>query len=166
MSVADWIGSCIDSRCAALFDTYASSAVKRGSITFVFPGKPTKVFGQLPTAKRGEGVGGQLTDDDEMHALVVVNSNHAFTRIVFSSDIGLGEAYMHREIECEHPTRLLKLLCLNSATLSKGNQTATRLGWATWFGMRLAHLEHALHDNTVEGSKRNISAHYDVGNTL
>lgn len=163
-ALAEWAGSALDKRCFGLFDSFAKS-ISQGSVTFALPDGTEAVYGVPPTeagldAARARDAGGEL------HAWVKVHSLHAFTRIVFSQDIGLGEAYMHSELDCEHPTRLLKILCQNATALNGGSQNETVMAWATYLGQGLAQLEHVLHANTLAGSKRNISAHYDVGNKM
>lgn len=168
MPIVDLVADKLDTLCFNVFQSYAKYSISDGSITFQLSDGTEALFGQTPpegiVSDGGDGDGCSCGAD--LHAFVKVNSMHAFTRIVFESDIGLGEAYMHKEIECAHPTRLLKVLCNNAEELTKGTANGTVLGWFTYFGLGLAKLEHLLHANTIEGSKRNISAHYDIGNDL
>ncbi|WP_417689626.1 class I SAM-dependent methyltransferase [Roseibium sp.] len=79
--------------------------------------------------------------------------------VIDDGDVGVGEAFMAGYWSSPDITSFLELFCLNrDATLDalKGRPIA-----------RLAlQLRHWLNANTRRGSKRNISAHYDLGNAF
>jgi len=79
--------------------------------------------------------------------------------VVQSGDVGVGEAYMAGYWSSPDITTFLELFCINrDATVEalKGRPV-----------MRfLLSLRHWLNANTKRGSKRNISAHYDLGNSF
>ncbi|HEY5411794.1 MAG TPA: cyclopropane-fatty-acyl-phospholipid synthase family protein [Caulobacteraceae bacterium] len=82
-----------------------------------------------------------------------------FKRILSSADVGLAEGYMAGEWDTPDLHALLEALSLNFdrlAELLKGNAL-----------VRLVHaVGHALNANTRSGSRRNIEAHYDLGNAF
>jgi len=81
----------------------------------------------------------------------------AFSRIVRSGDIGFAEGYIAQEWSTSDLSRLLTVLAANRSAL-EGPMTGGSLG-------RLLHRAlHALRANTRRGSRRNIAAHYDLGN--
>jgi cyclopropane-fatty-acyl-phospholipid synthase len=81
----------------------------------------------------------------------------AFGRIVRNGDIGFAEGYINGEWNTSDLARLLTLLAANRAAIA-GPMAGGRLG-------RLLHRAlHALRANTRRGSRRNIAAHYDLGN--
>jgi cyclopropane-fatty-acyl-phospholipid synthase len=83
----------------------------------------------------------------------------AFYRAVAAQgSVGAGEAYIAGQWRCDDLVGLVRLLVRNRALLDGMETGMARLGgWAlrSW---------HALRRNTREGSRRNIAAHYDLGN--
>jgi cyclopropane-fatty-acyl-phospholipid synthase len=69
-----------------------------------------------------------------------------------------GEAYIHGLWKCDDLTSLVRILVANREVLESVDGGATRFAA---LGRRLAHW---LNRNSREGSRRNISAHYDLGN--
>ena len=88
-----------------------------------------------------------------------VRDYRGFKRILSSAGVGFAEGYMAGEWDTPDLHALLEAISLNFdrlADLMQGNPLA-----------RLAHvLGHALNTNTRSGSRRNIEAHYDLGNAF
>jgi cyclopropane-fatty-acyl-phospholipid synthase len=92
-------------------------------------------------------------------AEIAVRDWRAFGRILYSGDIGFAEGWMEGEWTSADPAGLLTLLAHNRAALD-GALYGSRFG-------RLVHgLLHALRANTRRGARRNIAAHYDLGNAF
>ena len=87
----------------------------------------------------------------------IVNDENVFERVLAHGDIGFAEGYMAGEWDSDHLGDLLTLLASNRDTLARA------LHGSMWrlIGHRLRHL---LRSNTRKGSRRNIQAHYDLGN--
>jgi cyclopropane-fatty-acyl-phospholipid synthase len=81
----------------------------------------------------------------------------ALRRIAFGGELGFAEAYLSGEIDVDDVDGLLRLAVLNQHVLDK---RLAGLGVMRVIN-RLAHL---LRPNTRRGSRRNIAAHYDLGN--
>lgn len=83
----------------------------------------------------------------------------AFYRLVATQgSVGAGEAFGDGMWTCDDLVGLVRLLVRNRDTLDGMESGLARLaGWALkrW---------HAANRNTPEGSRRNIAAHYDLGN--
>lgn len=80
-----------------------------------------------------------------------------FGRVIARGDIGLGEAYFDGLWDCDDLGRVLTLFAANREGLEQavhGNLLA----------LALARVRHMLRANTRRGSRRNIMAHYDLGN--
>jgi cyclopropane-fatty-acyl-phospholipid synthase len=94
------------------------------------------------------------------HAIALEVRNEAmFSRVLARGDIGLAEAYLEGEWDCVDITGLLRLLAHNREPL----RSAVYGRWRHLFAARIRHL---LNGNTRLGSKRNITAHYDLGNAF
>jgi len=81
-----------------------------------------------------------------------------YSDIAFGGAIGAGEAYMHGYWACSELVDLLRILIRNRDVLEQVDAGLARLS-APW---RKA--LHALNKNTRKGSRKNIAAHYDLGN--
>ncbi|MDY0148370.1 MAG: cyclopropane-fatty-acyl-phospholipid synthase family protein [Halothiobacillus sp.] len=79
------------------------------------------------------------------------------SRLARLGDIGIAEAYIHGDFSTDNLTRLLEI--------GARNMDVMRDDLRAGFWARLIHrLQHALRSNHKRGSRRNISAHYDLGN--
>lgn len=74
--------------------------------------------------------------------------------------IGLAESYMDGDWDSPDVTTFLELFVINTEA---GESVA---GGANWLRTAIQRVRHWLNDNTPAGSKRNISAHYDLGNAF
>mmetsp|Transcript_20913 Transcript_20913/g.47922 ORF Transcript_20913/g.47922 Transcript_20913/m.47922 type:complete len:1441 (-) Transcript_20913:534-4856(-) len=91
-----------------------------------------------------------------------------FGKVVRRSDIGFGESYMDGDFAPQDLHNLLDILCRQSCGDEAKKATYSSLGVVGALLHRAyERLELAAHKrnaNTVEGSARNISYHYDAGN--
>jgi len=78
--------------------------------------------------------------------------------LAFGGTVGAGEAFMDGYWECEDLTGLVQLLLRNRPALMDMEE-----GWAR-LSAPLRALLHRARDNNRRGSRRNIAAHYDLGN--
>ena len=80
-----------------------------------------------------------------------------FSRLARLGDIGIAEGYIQGDFSTDNLSRLLEIGARNFDNL----HDELRAG----FWARLLHrVQHALRANHKRGSRRNISAHYDLGN--
>jgi cyclopropane-fatty-acyl-phospholipid synthase len=93
----------------------------------------------------------------DLHATLCVHDWSAFAATMRTGDIGFAEAFMSGQWTTPHLGDLLHLLLANRAVIEKAI-------YGTWWGSLLHRLQHALNRNTRRGSRRNIEAHYDLGN--
>jgi len=116
--------------------------ITHGHLTLVTPDETHMVFGDAHMAHG---------------ATLKIHDWRACGRILRAGDIGFAEAYGAGWIDTPDLAGLLRLALRNEQQLER-----------TLFGGALAHwwyrLRHQLRRNTRTGSKRNIHAHYDLGN--
>jgi len=93
-----------------------------------------------------------------METRIHVKDPRFYSEIAFGGSIGGGEAYMHGYWECDDLVSVVRLLLQNRAVLDGMETGAARLT------APLRKLFHWVNRNTHEGARRNISAHYDLGN--
>ncbi|SEL07099.1 cyclopropane-fatty-acyl-phospholipid synthase [Pseudoxanthomonas sp. GM95] len=85
----------------------------------------------------------------------------AFWRMAaLNGSVGAGEAFMDGLWDCDDVVVLMRMLVRNRDLLDAMDSGTARLGGAL---MKLLHL---FARNTRTGSRRNIAAHYDLGNPL
>ncbi len=116
------------------------SQLHTGTLTLV-EGKASHRFGQgLPQV--------QLT----------VSNPIFYADLAFGGSIGAGESYMAGAWTCNDLTDLIRLMVLNQDVLDGVEGSFARLTGVLRKGL------HWLNRNTRTGSRRNIGAHYDLGN--
>ena len=86
-----------------------------------------------------------------------VHDESMFSLILARGDIGLAEAYLDGLWDSPDITGLLTLLAANREVLKKAL-------YGAWYHLLAARIRHWLNRNSKAGSKRNIMAHYDLGN--
>jgi len=93
-----------------------------------------------------------------LHARIEVLHPQFWADAVFGGTTSAGEAYIHGLWKCDDLTALVRIMVANREVLESVDGAATRFAA---LGRRLAHW---LNRNSRVGSRRNISAHYDLGN--
>jgi len=76
-----------------------------------------------------------------------------------AGDIGLAESWMQGHWSSPHPAELLRLALANREAIDQAL-------YGSWWGALLHRVTHWLNRNTRRGSRRNIAAHYDLGNAF
>jgi cyclopropane-fatty-acyl-phospholipid synthase len=93
------------------------------------------------------------------NASLKIKDHSVIAKLFSSSDIALAEAYRDGLIETNDLTALMLMACLNQEILEKAFT-------GNFFGMIFYRLRHSLRFNSRRGSKKNIHAHYDLGNSF
>jgi cyclopropane-fatty-acyl-phospholipid synthase len=96
--------------------------------------------------------------DAALGATVYVEDPRFYRALALRGSLGGAEAYMEGHWQSDDLTAVVRLLAANRQAL-----TGLDLGVTRWIRPSLA-LLHALRRNTRAGSRRNIAAHYDLGN--
>ncbi len=101
---------------------------------------------------------GTVTDDLPLTVHLTINDPRFYSDVAFGGAVGAGESYIHGCWSCDELTTLVRILVKNRDVLldmDSGTANLTR---------PLQRLFHRLNRNTRTGSRRNIAAHYDLGN--
>jgi cyclopropane-fatty-acyl-phospholipid synthase len=93
-------------------------------------------------------------------ATVCIHDLGFYRQAAFGGSIGVSEAYMEGGWDCDELTALIRILVLNRQTRDNLDKGLAR------FAQAIQLLCYRLHDNTRRGSRRNIAAHYDLGNEM
>lgn len=91
-------------------------------------------------------------------ATLTVRDRAFYAELAFGGSVGAAESYMLGHWESDDLTVLMRLMVRNEAALADLESGLARLS------APFRQLAHWLHRNTRAGSRRNISAHYDLGN--
>ena len=125
----------------ALLDKWLSR-IEAGELRAVFPSNFQKVYS-----------GGQVGPTADIQ----INSWKLVPRLLLSGDMGLAESFISGEWKTSNLTKLILLGDINERAL--GNAVTP-----SKFVNLIEKLRHQGRDNSKRGSRRNIAAHYDLGN--
>ena len=137
LTTAGWLAR----RCrAAVVDRLG--ALREGSVTLVEAGRRT-TFG---------------TDAPGLHATVTVKHPDFWTAAALRGTVGVGESYMDGHWSADDLVALVRLFVVNRDVMNAMERGPASLArpFLRLFARR--------RDNTRAGSRRNIAAHYDLGN--
>ncbi len=113
-------------------------------------------IGQLTIIENGQKT--VFGSDKSMAATVTVHDAHFYGEIAFGGSIGAGEAYMLGYWTSDNLTNVIRMMAAN-----QGVMDALEGGYQ-WASKPFLKVLHYLNRNTADGSRKNIAAHYDLGN--
>ena len=128
---------------AARVTLSAASRIRVGNLTVKLPDGTTRVFGNRASELRGE-----------MH----IHDLEALRRLLIGGEVGGGEAYMDGLWSSPDLVGLISMAVANREGL------ALSKGWWRAPAKVARTIGHRRNRNTKTGSRRNITAHYDLGN--
>ena len=91
-------------------------------------------------------------------ATLIVRGPGFYRAVATNGSVGAGESYIDGDWECDNLVALIRMLVRNRDLLDAMEGGLARIGglaMRAWYALRR---------NTLRGSRRNISAHYDLGN--
>ena len=115
---------------------------RHGSVTVILPNGRTRTIGNPSTGE---------------HSVLRLKNFRVVREAMQRGTVGFAAAYMDGDIEVDDLTALFRFFLQNRDTLEKANPG--------FFRKAAADLHyHLSRRNTLEGSKKNIAEHYDLGN--
>ena len=126
--------------------------LRHGALTLHLPDGSQRRFGEHPQ---------QHTLHTPRHpsASITLHNWNVFGAALKSGDIGFAESYIAGDWSTPNLTELLKVFSAN-------RQQVDAMIFGTWFGRLLYRVKHLLHHNSRANSRKNIHAHYDLGNAF
>jgi cyclopropane-fatty-acyl-phospholipid synthase len=135
------------------------------------PGLPARIARKAVHARLSRLTSGRLRlrdgrqihafgDGDGIESSITVVDPAFYADVALGGSVGAGESYVQGRWRSDDLVGAMRLMLQNGDTLGGMERGLARLS------APLRHLAHALRRNTRAGSRRNISAHYDVGNDL
>ena len=96
----------------------------------------------------------------DLRATVTIHDPEAWRSIALNGSVGSGESYMTGDWDCDDLPALVRILARNKDVLDRIDS-----GWAS-AGKYAMKAWNYFHRNSEKGSRRNIAAHYDLGNAM
>ncbi|MBC7756576.1 MAG: class I SAM-dependent methyltransferase [Bdellovibrio sp.] len=113
-------------------------------------------IGQLTIIENGQKT--VFGNDFKLQATVTVNDAHFYGEMAFGGSIGAGEAYMLGYWHADNLTNVIRIMAANQSVMDALE------GGYQWVSKPFLKALHWLNRNTADGSRKNIAAHYDLGN--
>ncbi|MBB1289041.1 class I SAM-dependent methyltransferase [Pseudoalteromonas sp. SR43-6] len=124
--------------------TKAFSSIETGQIILIDANERT-VFGDSSSV---------------LKATIIVNDKAMYKAFALSGSVGAGEAYILGHWSCDNLTSFIEIFAINEKQLDEFEKKFA-------FFSNIAHrFNHIKNKNSESGSKKNIVAHYDLGNDL
>jgi cyclopropane-fatty-acyl-phospholipid synthase (EC 2.1.1.79) len=101
---------------------------------------------------------GEPAEKAEIIAHIQVHQYSAYRDVFFHGSIGSGEAYMRGAWTSPDLLNVIQLWVANAKILDKMDNERP------WISRFMAKILHSFNENSRFGSRKNISAHYDLGN--
>jgi cyclopropane-fatty-acyl-phospholipid synthase len=124
-----------------------------------------RLLSQLAPLREGQlrvrdALGETLLGDaaGELHVSVTIDDPAFYRKVAAQGSVGAGESYIHGDWQCDDLVALVRLLVRNRDLLDDMERGPARVGGWLLRGWN------RLRRNSREGSRRNIAAHYDLGN--
>jgi len=99
-------------------------------------------------------------ESSSLKAKIIIQDRKFYSELIFGGSLGAAEAFMMGYWKCDDLTTIIRILLMNRSVLD---------GFDSGFGSfskPVRKFIHWCHRNTRRGSKKNISAHYDLGNNF
>ncbi len=141
--------SAVTGRISGMFDRIARALLLK-SLTSITSGRLTLVDGKT-RLEFGD-------PDSDLCARIHVHTGAFYRRVALGGTIGAAEAYMNGAWDCDDLPSLVRIMVRNQQAQTRMEKGLAR---CTAPSQRLIHHRN---DNTRHGSRRNIAAHYDLGN--
>lgn len=101
---------------------------------------------------------GRATQRCGLHCTVTVRDARFHAEVAFGGSVGAGESFMAGDWTTDDLTALVRILLVNRDVIDGLDS-----GWSA-LSEAMRRMLHAAARNTRTGSRRNIGAHYDIGN--
>jgi cyclopropane-fatty-acyl-phospholipid synthase len=127
-------------------------SLRHGALTLHLPDGSQRRFGEHPQ---------QHTLHTAKHpsASITLHNWNVFGASLKSGDIGFAESFIAGDWTTPNLTELLRVFAAN-------RQEMEAMLFGTWWGRLLYRVKHLLHHNSKANSRKNIHAHYDLGNAF
>ena len=116
--------------------------------------------GSLTIMENGSTIASLGNPNDDLHATINFKDVKAYRQLLLGGSVGAGEAYMDGLWESDNVTAVVQIFARNLSTLDAWENKFK------WISMPILKIQHFARRNTQDQAKKNIEAHYDLGNKL
>jgi cyclopropane-fatty-acyl-phospholipid synthase len=116
--------------------------------------------GYMIMSENGQVIGQFGDKAHDLHAQVNILNASAYPKLLFGGSIASGETYSDNLWDSPNLTNVIRIFARNLPML---DEWENRFKWITMPALKLSHFANR---NSADQAKRNISAHYDLGNKL
>ncbi|WP_428421494.1 class I SAM-dependent methyltransferase [Methylibium sp.] len=102
---------------------------------------------------------GRLHERGDVRAALRLHDWSVCGAVLRSGDIGFAESYIAGDWTTPDVAALLRLFVANRNEIES-------MVYGSWWGSLLYRVKHVLHRNSRSGSRKNVHAHYDLGNAF
>ena len=127
-------------------------SLRHGALTLFLPDGSQRRFGEHPQQHA-------LPSPHHPCATITLHNWNVFGAAFKSGDIGFAESYIAGDWTSPNLTEVLKVFSAN-------RREVDAMIFGTWAGRLLYRIKHLLHHNSRANSRKNIHAHYDLGNAF
>ena len=147
-----------------IFDHFASTSLQCGQLDIVLPNGRRRSYGSAGDVLPAVPQAPAWMEMPRKQCTLHVHNTDMFFKIITRHDSGLGEAYTDGDFTVKGDLGCFMAIM----TANARNIEASRglLGALNWAGDKVLYLAHLARPNTVAGSRKNISEHYDAGNAM
>jgi cyclopropane-fatty-acyl-phospholipid synthase len=126
--------------------------LRHGALTLCLPDGSQRRFGEHPQQSA-------MHTANHPCASITLHNWNVFGAALKSGDIGFAESYIAGDWSTPNLTELLKVFSAN-------RQQVDSMIFGSWAGRLLYRVKHLLNHNSRANSRKNIHAHYDLGNAF
>ncbi|MDP5032437.1 MAG: cyclopropane-fatty-acyl-phospholipid synthase family protein [Paraglaciecola sp.] len=124
-----------------------------------------KIFASLPQGQLVIKEKGVLIDtfgerNSDLHAEIDINDLSTYKRLLFGGSVASGETYTEGLWTTPNLTNVIRIFARNLDMLDAWEAKME------WLALPLRKIKHIANKNSHSGAKKNIAAHYDLGNKL
>jgi len=119
------------------------SSIENGYLSVTYPDGSVKHFGSSGSKDKAD---------------ITINGYSFFSKVLFNGEIGFGESFMEHGWDSSDPVKLI-LFFIRHLDLDEDNHVALKT-----IGLIMNRLLNRRKRNTINGSRKNIGEHYDLGN--
>jgi cyclopropane-fatty-acyl-phospholipid synthase len=116
--------------------------------------------GHLTLKENGRLVAQCGNPDQDLHAEVNILESSAYKRLLFGGSVASGETFTDGSWTSPNLTNVIRIFARNLSTL---DEWESKFKWITMPALKI---QHFMRRNSRDQAKKNISAHYDLGNKL
>ena len=126
--------------------------LRHGALTLHLPDGSQRRYGEHPQQH-------SMHTPDHPSASITLHNWNVFGAALKSGDLGFAESFIAGDWTTPDLTELLKVFSANRAEVDA-------MVFGTWGGRLLYRIKHLLQHNSRANSRKNIHAHYDLGNAF